>query len=332
MNVVKFWWKNSRPTALPQSVMPSFLAICLASSVQDFSIWLSILAILGVVMAHSGLNLFDDYFDYRKTKSTYRETLVHEGFRARIGKCTYLTSGAATSRQLFIAASVFCLIAVCLGSIILYYRGITILYIALMAAILGFFYSAPPFRLSYHGLGELLIGLIFGPMNMIGTYYAACGVINPVIIFISVPVGLLVMNIVYVHSILDFIPDKKIGKRTLAVILNNTTAMLVVLFFILALSYAIITYGVVSGYLPLMYLFVYLSLPMAVSLFYLVVEFIRHPEQKFSPRFWMGPMPRWKKLEEFGIGWFMIRWLSARNLLTFFCLIIIILSIVMHFV
>lgn len=332
MNIIRFWWKNSRPTALPQSVMPSFLAICLASSMQDFSIWLSILAIFGVIMAHSGLNLFDDYFDYRKTKSTYREALVHEGFRARIGKCTYLTSGEATTRQLFIAASIFCSIAVILGGIILYYRGITILYIALITAVLGFFYSAPPFRLSYHGLGELLIGLIFGPMNMIGTYYAACGIISPAIIFISVPVGLLVMNIVYVHSILDFIPDKKVGKQTMAVLLNNTTAMLIVLFLIIFLPFIIITFGVIFKYIPLYYLFTYLSLPMAISLFYLMVEYIKHPERKFSPRFWMGPMPNWQRLEEFGIGWFMIRWLSARNLLTFFCLIIIILSFVMHFV
>jgi 1,4-dihydroxy-2-naphthoate octaprenyltransferase len=302
--------------------------VCLATSASGFSWWLAVLAVLGVVAAHLSLNLFDDYFDYRKKKSDYRDDLVHEGFRARIGKCTYLTSGEATLQQLLKACFVFLVTGIVFGGIILYFRGMMILYIALITAFLGISYSAPPFRLSYHGLGELLIGLIFGPMNMLGTYYAACGEINQGIILISIPVGLLVMNIVYVHSILDFIPDKKIGKKTLAVLLNNTTGMLVVLFLILFLPFGIIAYGILSGHLSCTYWWIFLTLPMAVSLFYLMLEYVRNPERQFDPRFWMGPMNGWKRIQQAGIGWFMIRWLSARNLLSFFCLAIIILCLV----
>jgi hypothetical protein len=63
---------------------------------------------------------------------------------------------------------------------------------------------------------------------------------------------------------------------------------------------------------------------MACSLFSLMIEFVKNPEKKFSPRFWMGPMGDWERLEKAGIDWFMIRWFSARNLLTLFCLIIIV--------
>jgi len=331
MNTIKFWYDNSRPIALPQSVLPAILAICLATACTDFSLWLGILALIGVAFAHLSLNLFDDYFDYTKKKSDYRDALVHEGMRARIGKCPYLTSGQATTKQLLIACFVFGAIAVACGSVILYFRGIMIFYIALATAVLGLFYSAPPFRLSYHGLGELLIGLIFGPMNMIGTYYAAAGQIDNTIIFLSISVGLLVMNIVYTHSILDFIPDKKIGKRTLAVLLNNTTAMLVVLFLINFLPYIIITYGVIMQHLSIYYLFLFLTLPMAVSLCYLMVGFVKDPKRKFTPRFWNGPMTDWDNICKIGIDWFMIRWLTARNLISFFCLIIIVVSLVSYF-
>ncbi len=326
MNKVKFWFNNARPTALPQSLLPAILAFCLSVSTEGFTWWLGLLGILGVVCAHLGLNLFDDYFDYRKKQSGYREELVHEGFRARIGKCPYLTSGQATLNQLLQACIVFCSIAVVLGAVILYFRGVMIIYIAAITAILGLFYSAPPLRLSYHGFGELLIGLIFGPLNMLGVYYASCGELNETILLISVPVGLLVMNIVYIHSILDFIPDKKIGKKTLAVLMNNTTAMLVVLFFILFVPYAIIAYGVIAGYLSPLFWFVFLTFPIAVSLYYLMVEYVRNPDRKFTPRFWMGPMNNWKRIKEAGLDWFMIRWLSARNLLSFFCLVIVIVS------
>lgn len=329
MNTIKFWFINARPTALPQSLLPSILAVTLAISSADFSWWLSICAVLGVVAAHLALNLFDDYYDYTKKRSDYREELVHEGIRARIGKCPYLTSGQATLKQLLAACLIFSTIALLFGSVVLYYRGNFILYIVLITAVLGFFYSAPPIRLSYHGLGEILIGVIFGPLNMAGTYYAACGEINSSVLLISCPVGLLVMNIVYVHAIMDFMPDKKIGKRTLAVLLNNTTAMLVVLFFVLFVPFGMIAYGIITGSLSVYYWFVFLTFPVAVSLFYLMIEFVKHPERKFIPKFWMGPMNNWNAIKEAGIDWFMIRWLSARNLLSFFCLIIMIINVLM---
>ena len=43
-------------------------------------------------------------------------------------------------------------------------------------------------------------------------------------------------------------------------------------------------------------------------------------------RLW--PLNGWERITRAGIEWFMIRWLSARNLLAFFCLIIIIINIV----
>ena len=206
MNKIKFWFNNARPTSLPQSLVPSVLAVCMALQADGFSWWLSTCAVLGVMAAHLALNLFDDYFDYIKKQSGYRDELKHEGFRARIGKCPYLTSGQATLKQLLAACVILSIIAFSFGSVVLYFRGDLVLYIVGATILLGFFYSAPPLRLSYHGLGELVIGTIFGPLNMAGTYYAACGEMSNAVVLVSVPVGLLIMNIIYVHSILDFVP------------------------------------------------------------------------------------------------------------------------------
>jgi 1,4-dihydroxy-2-naphthoate octaprenyltransferase len=331
MNKIKFWLNNARPTSLPQSILPALTAVAVAHTMPDFSWWLSLLAVVGVAFAHLGINLFDDYFDYKKKKQDYREELVHEGIRARIGKCPYLVSGEATLKQLLIACCVFCGIALIFGAVIFYFRRDNVLFISLLTlltAILGVQYSAPPLRLSYHGFGEILIGVIFGLMNMIGTYFAACGDFDTKIVLLAFPIGLLVMNIVYIHSILDFFPDKKIGKQTLAVILNNQKAMLAVLFFVIFLPFLIIICGVIYEFLLPKYLFVLLTLPMAISLFYMMIEFVRNPERQFAPKFWLGPFNQWKLIVEHKIEWFMIRWLTARNLISFFCLIIIILTFV----
>jgi 1,4-dihydroxy-2-naphthoate octaprenyltransferase len=67
---------------------------------------------------------------------------------------------------------------------------------------------------------------------------------------------------------------------------------------------------------------------MVGALFYLLVEFVRHPQKKFYPQFWMGPMNDWQRIQELDLDWFMIRWLLARNLLLFFCIIVIVVTFI----
>lgn len=328
-NTLKFWLKNARSQALPQSVLPAILAVFLAIQYSGFSLTLGVLGVLGVISGHLAMNLFDDYFDYKEKKTDYRDQMVHRGFRARIGKCIYLTDGSATIGQLLAACCVFAGIALLIGSIIFYYRGVGILYLVVATAVLGLSYSGLFFKFSYRGLGELLIGIMFGPMTMIGTFYAACGMINSMIVLISIPVGLLVANIVYVHSILDFEPDKEIGKRTLAVLLNSKRKMLAVLFLMLFVPYLIISYAIIKQYIPLHYSLLFLTLPLAAYLFYMMAEYTKNPDRKFEPQRWMGPMANWQRLQAVGIDWFMIRWYLARNLLSLFCFIIIVLCVIL---
>jgi 1,4-dihydroxy-2-naphthoate octaprenyltransferase len=333
MNLVKFWFDNARPMTLPQSILPALTALFLSIHAVGFVWWLAVLAVFGVVLAHLGLNLFDDYFDTKKKKQDYREELVHTGMRARIGKTPYLLSGAATEKQLLIASCIFCGLAVLIGSVIFWFRGINIVYIAAITAFIGIQYSAPPLRLSYRGMGELIIGVVFGCLNMIGVAYAASGVFSPDVILLSIPVGFLVMNIVYIHSILDYIPDKMVGKNTLAVLLGNQKAMLVLLFFILFIPFFAILVGIFwLNIIGLSYLFLFLLLPLAISLFKMMVDFVKTPDKKFTPKFWLGAMENWDGIKEAGLDWFMIRWYAARNLVSFFCVIIIVISIVSLFV
>jgi 1,4-dihydroxy-2-naphthoate octaprenyltransferase len=328
MNTVRFWLHNARSTSLPQSVLPAVLAVCIASQVPGFSIYMGLLAVFGVVMAHLSLNLFDDYFDYKVKGTEFRDAMARKGFRARIAKCRYITSGEVTLPRLLGVCLIFGAIAFVAGCVIWWFRGNVILWITLAAVLLGISYSGAPLRLSYHGLGEIVIGIMFGPLSMTGVYYAACGSFDGSIVFISVPVGLLVANIVYAHAIMDYEPDKEAGKMTFAVLLKDRRWMLFCLLLLLAVSYGCIIGGVWTGYLSKYYLLTLLTVPMAVTLFYLMVEFVRHPDKKFSPRFWMGPMGDWKKIEACQLDWFMIRWLSARNLLSFFCLILIVVGFI----
>jgi 1,4-dihydroxy-2-naphthoate octaprenyltransferase len=324
MNIISTWIKNARSIALPQSFLPAMLAFCLASRQEGVTWWLGILGILGVALGHLSLNLFDDYFDYKIKESGHRTALTRKGFRARMSKCPYLISGESTTKQLFIACIAFAFAAILLSAIIWYFRGNFIFYIAIVTAIIGISYSGPPLRLSYHGWGELLIGFIFGPLLMTGVYYAACGSWSDSLLFISVPVGMLVMNIVYSHAIMDFEPDKEAGKMTFARLLKAPKSMLVFHALLVYLPYVCIVGGIIAKELSSVYLLVFLTAPLAYYQHFLMQEFIKNSNRKFYPKWWMGPMGDWEKFKAGKVDWFMIRWLSARNLLMLFCITVII--------
>lgn len=328
IQTIRFWLKNSRYTALPQSLLPAIVAVAIASGVPGFSWILAIIAVFGVIVGHLGMNLFDDYFDYRKKGTDFREEMIREGIRARIAKCSYITSGEATLKQLGVACIIFCLVALVPGIIIWLQRGNGIVYLALLTGFLGISYSGIPLRFSYHGWGELLIGFMFGPLLMMGVYFSACGVFDLSLLWIACPIGLLVANILYTHSIMDYEPDKRAGKMTLAVLLRNRNTMLVASFLMIFVPFLLVIYAVVVGILSISFLLVLLTLPMGVSLFYLMVQYTYRPQRVFTPKYWMGPMDNWQYICDNGIEWFMIRWFLARNLLTFFCLVIVMITIV----
>jgi len=327
MNTVKFWIKNSRYHALPQSLIPALLAVFLARRHDDFQVLYALLAVFGVILAHLGVNLFDDFFDYLKKEQLFRDTMAREGMRARVGKCAYLISRQATLRQLFAACLVFCGLAVLVGLILFLKRGEIILAITAAAAFLGIFYSAWPIRLSYRGLGELTVAVMFGPLLMYGMYYSACGYFDPALWFLAIPIGLLATTIVFTHSILDAEPDKKAGKITFAVLLGNKWLMLTGLIAFVTIAYLLVFLGIQTGFLPKTYLMVFLTLPLAVGLFRLMFLYIVSPHQPVQRKFWMGPMNAWKQIVAQNIDWFMIRWYVSRNLLVAFCLTIVLASL-----
>lgn len=328
MKKLVYWIQNARAYALPQSVLPSLVAVFMAVGNEGFSVGLSIVAVLGVMLAHLSVNLFDDYFDYQFKSEEVREQTAAEGQRARIAKSPYLTSGEVTPRQLFKVASLFGVAALLLGCIVFVKRGFIPLYIALAAGFLGFFYSGKPIRFCYHGLGELVTGLIFGPLLMAGVHYAACGSLNTGVWVVSVAVGLWVVNILFTHSIMETTTDRKVGKKTLAEVLKTREWQLVASAIFNFTPYIILLVALILKNLHPVFATIFIILPLSVALFYLLYHFCYHPEREFKRRWWYGPIEHWDAICENHLEWFAIRWFLARNILQFASLIFIICSLV----
>ncbi len=331
MKKLKFWIGNARTVSLAQSLMPAIVAVVMAIGSEGFNIWAALAAVVGVVLAHLGMNLADDYFDYKADRKDARKDLVRQGFRARSGKYPYLADGSASLGELKWAIIVALGIAAVLGGAILVFRPlISIVIIALATLFLGIFYSAPPFKFSYRGLGELTIGIIFGPLLMGGVYAASAGRIDPFVVFISAPVGLLVVNILFTHSFIDQIADKASGKMTFAILLGNDKRNIVASGLINTLPFAIVAVGVIIGMLSPWYLLVFLIFPRAIWLVRSLVLFSKGKEVDLEkPKWYLGRMENWEGIRKSGIDWFMIRWYCARNICSDFCLVVVIVNLIL---
>ena len=327
-NSFAFWWSNARPISLPQSLLPALTAVALSVGNQDFNVFTAIAAVVGVIFLHLSLNLLDDWFDYNEGSAEARQKVASEGFRGRMVKYPYLTSGEATHSELLKASLCFLLFAAVMGGFVIAFRGWNILFWIAAGLIFGVSYSGGPLKLGFRGLGEMVIFLMFGPLLMTGIYYSITGVLDLKIIWLSVAVGLLVTNIVYSHSVLDSIPDAKMGKKTMAHLMGSAKWQIFFSALLNTLPYIMVASGVLLGQMHPAYLCVFLVLPVSLWLVRSLNDFVNGREVSLEPKKWMGPMGDFDKYRQAGVDWFLLRWLTARNIVTFFCMILIIVNLI----
>lgn len=335
MKLLKEWLDNARSVSLAQSVTPAVLAAAFAAGKPGFNPVLALIAVAGVLCAHLGMNLADDYFDYHVDMLSDRDRVTRRGFRAMMVKYPYLTDGRVAPEGLRKAIAAFFGAAGLCGAVVFVFRSLWsgvftpqgswwIAAIASAAAFLGIFYSAPPLKLAYRGLGELVIGIIFGPLLMLGVYYSACGEIGSEVVWASVPVGLLVLNILFTHSFIERESDAASNKMTFARLLGTGTANMAAAYVMNFLPYVLVTSAVAAGYMSPLYLLELLTFPVSAWLCRSLRKFNRGetgvPDR---PPFWLGPTGNWNGIRDAGIDWFMMRWLAARNILSGFCIIML---------
>ncbi len=329
LKTIVFWGRNARWQSLPQSIFPAIVAITLVHNHENFSWGNTLLALLGVVCVHLGTNLWDDFFDYTYNDTSFRDRIASSGIRARIAKCTYLTEGLTTVKNLKITIFLLLSIASLIGVYFIFLRGFPLLFLILLVALLAFAYSGKPLQLAARGWGEVIIGMLFGPALMVGMAIAAVGYehLTEVLLF-SIPIGLYTTNVVFIHAIIDIEADKSINKKTLAVLIDNPLRNRIACFIITYTPYLLIIAGVASSTISPYYLFTLLTLPLAIDFTHLVSQFHKNPSALVKRKWYHFPMEKWQEIEEVGISWFMVRWYASRNLLIYFSLICVLVSLV----
>lgn len=236
---------------------------------------------LGLVLLHAAANLLNDYFDHLSGADDLNTMFVSPF----TGGARFIQRGLLLPEEVLFAG-LSCLAA---GSAIGLYlaavRGWAILGLGVFGVVTLFFYTAPPLRLGYRGLGELIIGLDFGVLPMLGTEYVLTRQMSAPMLWISIPVALLIVGVLWVNEFPDAEADALVGKRHLVVSLGRPVAARVLAaLYILVLVFT--AGAVMLGWLPVAALIAMAAgLPAAQAAEALV-------ERPDDPRAWRTACPR----------------------------------------
>ncbi|MFB6262100.1 MAG: UbiA family prenyltransferase [Bradymonadaceae bacterium] len=231
--------------------------------------WLDFcLALVGAAALHVAANCFNDYFDWESGADPANNNY----FQSLTGGSRAVELGLVTQTEMFATASVAAALATICGLVLTARVGPGILGFGLFGLFSAYFYTAPPLRLvARRGLGELLIGLNFGPMMTAGTAYTLTGRFDSGAVLVGVPIGLLVTAILWINEFPDAPSDAEVGKNHLVVVLGRRTARWGYAG-LLGLAFALVGIGAAAGVYPTGTLLSLVALPIAIYASAVAVE------------------------------------------------------------
>jgi len=204
-----------RLRTLPVSVAGVIMATAYAAGAGCFRAVPALLCLVFAVLAQIASNFANEYYDYR------------DGLDApgREGPRRGVTEGDITPRAMLAATYITLAAACCVGLSLTLWGGLWLIPAGVLIALGVIAYSAGPWPLSRHALGEVAVVFYFGiiPVNL--TYYVMTGtLVDADVISGSVSLGLMTANVLIVNNYRDADADAAVGKRTLAVIFGRKAA------------------------------------------------------------------------------------------------------------
>jgi len=223
MTQIFTWVVIMRLPFLSATIMPILVGAAVAKFMGyavDWS-WLG-LTLLGGSLLHIGTNTSNDYFDHLSGTDNLNYNYSNKGLN---GGSRGIQMGLISPEGVRNLTIIVFGLSVLVGIPLIQKAGMSVLWLGLIGFLSGLFYTAPPFRFSSRkGLGELLIGLNFGPLMVAGSTLVQTGQLLPEAFLAGIPLGFLIAAVVYINEFPDHDSDKATGKNTLIVTLGPEKA------------------------------------------------------------------------------------------------------------
>ena len=211
--MIRHWVEAMRLRTLPVSVAGVIAGTGCAIIYGSFNAVPALLCLLFAMLAQVASNFGNEYYDFKNGI----DSKGRAGFRRGVteGDISPVAMKRATYCTLLAAAAV--------GCAMLFYGPWWLVIVGIVIMLFALAYSAGPYPLSHHGLGDIAVVLFFGIVPVVFTCYLQVGSWDclHVALPVSVSVGLLAANVLVVNNYRDMEDDAAVGKRTTVVIFGR---------------------------------------------------------------------------------------------------------------
>jgi len=252
---LKIWFLETRPQFLLLPLVLILLGTAAAWYEGSVSITYAIIALIGLLLCHSSVNILNDYVDY--VSGVDLKTLK----TPFSGGSGILPAKLLRPKQVLWYGLVCLILAVPIGIFFTLTQGWQLLPLIIIAALCIILYT--PVILKGH-FPEWTAGLGLGFLPVLGAYFVQTGHYSWPGFFASVPPGFLVLNLLLLNEFPDAEADTIASKKTLPITAGKKGAALVYTSFSLA-TYIWIIGAAAAGIIPKMALIALLTLPFALK-------------------------------------------------------------------
>lgn len=204
---LRAWLIALRPRTLPAALVPVAVGSACAARAGGFAPKPALAALAGALALQIASNLANDVADFERGADGAERVgpprAAQNGWLSPVS----LKLGAMTALALALASGVY------LASI----AGPAIVVLGTLSMVAAVAYTAGPWPLAYHGLGEAFVLVFFGFVAVCGTAYVQLGRIPAGAWPAALAVGALATALLVVNNLRDIASDAAVDKRTLAV-------------------------------------------------------------------------------------------------------------------
>lgn len=178
---------------------------------------MSAVLLLICVLMQSAVNVFDDYFDYKKGTDTL-DNSSQDKFDA------VLVYNQVNPKSVLWLGIGLLAVAGALGIFVIYRCGWIPLVIGVIGALVVVLYAGGKMPLSHLPIGELVSGFVMGGLIPLACCYALTGTLDGFVLAYALPIMIGIGMINATNNTCDIEKDNAVGRQTLAVRLGRPQA------------------------------------------------------------------------------------------------------------
>ena len=199
----KYWIQAARPKTLLVSMAPVVMSVAISYLFVNINWIPAIICLVFAVMAQILSNFVNDYADGIKGADN-----------ERLGPQRMVASGLIPPQKMRNGIIVWSILTFLLGCTLLYWGGWILLPFGIVILLCALAYSAGPYPLSRHALGDVAVVLFYGVAPVVLTFFIQTSFVNYQIAMAGLAIGITANNLLIVNNYRDAEQDQKNDKKT----------------------------------------------------------------------------------------------------------------------